>query len=150
MDLSLERRIKTDRRNAHIKAAIYGLFLGRRKAPRRITDKTYGYIIDYIEPKLIIFIFLPFILSILDSLFTLWLLTQGGAELNPLMKILIDKNPVLFFILKILLTNMGIIITFLFRYFKIFGRLYVMHLLYSILSLYIGLILYELYLIIIV
>jgi len=149
MNLNLERRIKTDRRTAHIKAAIYGLFLGRRRYPRRVTDKTRGYIVDCIEPKLIALVFLPFIFSILDSLFTLWLLTQGGVELNPFMKILIDKNPALFFILKVLLTNIGLIITFLFRYFKIFGRLYVIHLLYSILSIYTGLIIYELYLIIV-
>jgi len=149
MNLNLDRRTRTDRRTAHIRAAIYGLFLGRRKSPRRITDKAHGYIVDYIEPKLIALILLPFVLSILDSLFTLWLLTQGGIELNPFMKVLIDKNPALFFILKVFLTNIGLIITFLFRYFRIFGRFYGIHLLYSILGIYVGLIIYELYLIVV-
>lgn len=146
--MSLERRKKKDRRNAHLKAAIYGLFLGRRKSPRRTSDKINGYIIvDYIEPKLVVFVIIPFIFSILDALFTLWLLTKGGIELNPIMEVLIDINPVLFFISKFLLTSLGILMMLLFRYFKIFGCIHVRHLLYGILGLYVWLIMYELYLI---
>jgi len=146
--MNIEKRSGLDRRSAHLRAAIYGLFLGRRRSPRRITDKINGYIIDYVEPRFIAFVIFPLTLSILDALFTLWLLTKGGIELNPIMKILINKNPAIFFVSKLFLTNLGILILFLFRYFKVFGRLYVIHILYSVLGLYLALIVYELYLII--
>ncbi len=143
-----DRRSGEDRRQSHLRAAIYGLFLGRRKSPRREIDKINGYIIDYVEPHIVIIIILPVILSILDALFTLCLLTKGGSEINPIMEILINQNPAIFFVFKLLLTTVGLIVTFLFRYFKVIGKIYGIHLLYCILGVYICLICYELYLLI--
>jgi len=83
------------------------------------------------------------ILCFLDAYLTLLLLQVGGIELNPFMLFFIKKNVVLSMVVKYVMTAAALIFILIHKNFKVFGGLKVSKLIYVILTLYTGLILYE-------
>jgi len=49
-------------------------------------------------------------LSILDAVFTLELISLGGTETNPIMRYYLEHGPLVFFIVKYLLTSASILL----------------------------------------
>ncbi|MDH5377409.1 MAG: DUF5658 family protein [Gammaproteobacteria bacterium] len=137
-----------DRRKAHIRAGLHSLTgKGRRKSIRRDGDTLNGLVVDHHEPKLFFITVAILLLCIADAFFTLTILNMGGEEVNPVMKALLDTDVLLFFVIKFFLTAVFLVVTIVYKHFKILNLVSGYHLIVGIFSVYITLIFYELYLI---
>ena len=103
------KRCRHDRRSFHMQSLLYSLFKRRRAGLRRAADRHKGYYVDVHEPELLVTGTAILIMSSLDAYFTLLLLQHGAAEVNPLMKLLIDIDVTLFIKTKIAITAFCII-----------------------------------------
>jgi hypothetical protein len=119
---AIERRSGLDRR-ARVKVPRLFSSGGRRKAWGRRKDDEGGYVDQY-DFRTWAVAFSVLILSCLDAVLT-WLLIYAGrgAELNPLMKRLIQSgSPYIFLFLKLTITSIAMAVIVAHRGFKI-GRL---------------------------
>jgi hypothetical protein len=122
-----DRRSGRDRRQSRF-PTLAGLFLQRRRGDRRRrSDRNRIVILDrYINTNLWPVV-LVLLLSITDGFLTLFLLTNGAMELNPVMNFFIDIGPFAFMGAKYLFTVGSVLIVVvlndaLVRYFKIYAR----------------------------
>lgn len=141
-DVAAGRR-STDRRKRHFRSMVCSVFMNRRKAARRDTDRQRGYYVDFHEPWLLGLVLATSLLCIADAFLTLVLLSHGGEELNPFMRVLIEKDVQLFFVIKFVATVLGLFFTLVHKHFRLLRYLRGYHLLYAIFSLYLLLIQYE-------
>ncbi len=74
---------KRDRRCQRTPAISRFTIRGRRKTFRRKDDQEKGGYVDRYHPGLLILITLAIGLIVLDALFTMMILDEGGYELNP-------------------------------------------------------------------
>jgi hypothetical protein len=77
---------------------------GRREAVRRQGDRQKAYRIDRHSSKTLGASLLFITLSILDGVLTLFLISEGASEINPIMAYFLDHGPLAFFGAKYLLT----------------------------------------------
>jgi membrane glycosyltransferase len=140
------RQIKNDRRKHHIRALRESFVRRRRKGPRRDTEDTHNYYVDVHEPVLFILAIAILVLCVADAFFTMTILSMGGVEVNPFMRALIERDILLFFSVKFILTAIFLIFTVIHKRFKIFGTVSGYHILYGVFIMYVTLIVYELYL----
>ena len=110
-----EKRSGTDRRKNRLPQLKYFLFSGRREAQRRAADKKQFVIYDRYSPKMFAAIMAILFLSVLDALFTLFLISHGSRELNPIMALSLKGGPFTFFAVKYSLTSMAVIIFLIFK-----------------------------------
>jgi hypothetical protein len=113
-----QNRETPERRKRQIPHLKYLIFSGRRKTIRRDEDKGKFIVLD--DHGLGIFALAIIILafSALDGLFTLYLISSGAREINPLMSYLIDFNPRFYLAVKCIVTTVGIIILIVLRNYK--------------------------------
>jgi len=142
--MSVEKRRLRDRRAKPTLPISHYSIIGRRIKSRRIVDDK-NYYVDKYEFRYLILIISILILCVLDVYFTLKLLQLGAVELNPIMSILIKKNPFLSLVVKYIITAGCLFFLLIHKNFKIFGRLKARSLIYLVLSLYFILMLYEIY-----
>jgi hypothetical protein len=104
-----ERRSGHDRRRQN--SILSTLFLrGLRESSRRAGDR-YGIIVfDRYKPSLVVSIIIVLILSLLDALLTLILLSQGAKELNPIMRFYLNYGAREFIYVKYGLTALPMLI----------------------------------------
>ena len=130
-------RKQSDRRRAKTFPPPKYLLFGRGKTLRRATDSNGKYYTDHRRPRLSALIILIIIMSILDYSFTLAHLKKDAIELNPLMAMAIEVGESYFFILKYLITSVGLFILFLYKdFFPIFKVAISISMIYSALILY--------------
>jgi len=113
-----EYRSGEDRRKRKIPPLKYLLFGGRRKRIRRKEDKNELIILDTHGPWVSVLAVIILVLSIIDGLLTLNLVSRGAQEVNPLMSFLIHINPYIYFFLKCFLTIVAVIILILLRNYR--------------------------------
>ena len=89
---------------------------------------------------------LTLLLCTADALLTLTLLQRGANEANPFMQPLVGGSPLLFAMVKMGLTSGGIVMLILLAQIRVFGRIPVSFLLYTVLLGYAGLVGYEFWL----
>lgn len=82
---------------------------------RRASDSNGKYYTDHRRPGLSAFIIFISVMSILDYGFTLIHLEKGAIELNPFMAMAIEVSESYFFLLKYLLTSLGLLILYLYK-----------------------------------
>ncbi|HDL19280.1 MAG TPA: hypothetical protein ENH29_09515 [Bacteroidetes bacterium] len=140
-----QKRELEDRRKKPTRPISRYSFIGRRKKNRREVEKK-NYYVDRYEPGILFIFITVLIFCALDALLTLKLLQYGGIELNPFMAVLIRKDSVLFFIVKIAITAVNTLILLLHKNFVVFGWFKFRTVIYSVFLLYFGLIVYELHL----
>lgn len=104
---SFER--KGDRRKRPTPFLSRYTFVGRRRKSRR-GDETYNYYVDRLGSNVWGAISVIIILSISDSLFTLYFLSRGFREVNPLMDVAILIGKPVFIISKYIFTIIGILV----------------------------------------
>lgn len=138
-----ERRRGPDRRTRVARALVYGSFNPRRHGPRRTGEQAIGAI-DWYEPWWLAIATLILALSAGDAMLTVVLISHGAYEVNPLLAPLIGGSGVLFVLVKIGLTGIGVVLLTLLSRVKAFGRMPVALLLYGVLAGYAVLIAYEL------
>ena len=140
-----QKRELKDRRKSPTRPLSRYSFIGRRKRNRRQAEKKNYYVDRYGPGILFIFIAVVFLCGS-DALLTLKLLQYGGFELNPFMAVLIRKDAVLFFIVKLAITTGSMLVLLLHKNFIVFGGFKLRTIIYSVFLLYFGLIVYELFL----
>ena len=144
-----DSRCKIDRRQQTLRSLLVSPFMRRRQTIRRQSDWQNSYV-DIHEKKLFVIFTLTVAFSIIDALFTLIIIKNGGEELNPFMKYLMDRDVLTFFWVKFCITSFGMLFLAVHKFFVVFRVITGYHLLYGIFSMYLLLILYELYLLAII
>lgn len=122
---------------------------GRRIQARRKDEKINCYVDQYHDPVLFFLVLAIIIMSVLDAFFTILLLENGNVvEANPLMAALIEKDNLLFFHVKYLLTTLSLILLVIYKNFSIFGAFTTKHVIFFIFGGFILLNTYQLWMLI--
>ncbi len=105
-----ERRILRDRRKHATPGLSRFTLSGRRKLFRRRSDRERGGYIDHYNAGLFIALILITSLNILDSFFTMLVLDDGGWEVNPIVRSVIDSCGDGFWVWKFFLVSFSLIL----------------------------------------
>lgn len=138
-----ERRDHDERRDYSLRTLSQCLVSPRRFNGRRSSDRRYP-VLDRFDSGMAFLAMGLMILSVMDSVFTLTLISHGGTEVNPFMNWLLQKSVSLFVGVKMLLTAVPAIMLVATGNLKIFGRIRARSILAGALGMYCGLIIYEL------
>ena len=141
-----ERRSGNDRRRRKsLRAFLYGNFRPRRRNSRRAND-AHEFVFDWHEPHTMYVALAIVLLSCIDALFTLNLLTIGAIEANVFMDDLLSIGVEPFLWTKISLTVVSVVALVFAAKRHFMGWFRVLRVLHVILVGYIALIIYEIYL----
>ncbi len=142
-----ERRVAaTDRRRRLLHSLVYGGLRPRRRLGRRTGDHDRP-IVDWHGPGLLASSVLVLVLCVVDAILTLWLMSDGAVEANPLMAPLVQGDIRSFAITKLALTGAGIVTLVAIANFRVFRHIRAGALVHTILLGYLVLVCYELTLI---
>ena len=118
---------------------------GRRRQHRRESDLyNPALTLDWHHSHLLYITLATLFLCFADAHNTLQLLWDGAVEVNGFMDTLIHKSATLFMGVKLGLTAVCLIILVSYHHFTLLNRIRVRYVLYSVFSIYVGLIAYEL------
>lgn len=138
-----DRRSDTDRRHRRLQAFFYQFFKSRRVGERRDEHDGNHHYVDVHGAGVLLIILLILMLCIADAYLTLALLSHGGEELNPVMKVLIEHDVGVFFYSKYLVTAFSLIILLMHKNARVFGGISGHQILFTVLLAYAFLISYE-------
>ena len=139
----MEQRSSTERRKHKFKSFLFSFFMRRRHKLRRDYDFKVGHYVDMHEPYLMVVVTGILLLCVVDAYFTITILSVGGEEINPLMKVLIESDVLTFFVVKFLITSFCLVFTLIHKHFRLFKLISGYHILYGVFILYFMLIYYE-------
>jgi uncharacterized protein DUF5658 len=139
---SRSRRIPAERRLSILGALWQSSFARRRLGPRRDTDR-HLVMTDWFQPQWLATAIIILILSSVDAVLTLTLISRGAIEINPLMEPLVRGSGHSFALWKLGLTSMGVVVLTMVARLRVFGRVAVGVLLYVVLGGYLVLVGYE-------
>jgi hypothetical protein len=88
----MDKRTVVDRRQTPTKPLSRYMFCGRRQSIRRRDDRKRHVYVDRYDTKLLVYMLLIILLSVLDACFTIYHLSRGAKEINPLMDTLIKQG----------------------------------------------------------
>ena len=115
-----DRRSGTDRRG-NTRFTLKSLFNnGKREEIRRHEDKNKIFIADRYSSTIFAGIVVILLFTIFDGLLTLILLAHGAKELNPIMAFLLEIEPMVFMIVKYLITCVSLVVFLIFRNFFLY------------------------------
>jgi Domain of unknown function (DUF5658) len=144
-DFSEERRGHRDRRSRLLWSVWYGSFNPRRRRPpRRLNDSRY-HSLDWYAAHLLGVSVGILVLSAADAFLTLTLLIHGADEVNPVMAPVIFRGAALFTAVKMGLTSVGVVLMVVLARYRFMRLIRVDLVMYGILLVYIGLVLYEMW-----
>lgn len=103
-DVAAERRNYHDRRRHSWRTVTYCGLLGRQGRRRTVRRSGNNYYLDWYQPKLVFTGIAVLLLSCLDALLTLTLLSKGAYEANYFMALLLEINHGVFITTKIAIT----------------------------------------------
>lgn len=132
------------RRQNSLRTAVCSLYRNRRTSVRRIDDDAVNVYVDRHEPWLAYMVLGAMLLSATDAFFTLALLQHGSYEMNPVMDFFIQKDAMLFFIVKFSMTAACIVFVIMHKNFRFLRVFKGYHVLLTSFALYSLLICYEL------
>ncbi len=111
-----ERRGRQDRRKSRL-PALKSLFGNRRRRQvRRQSDRRGLVLLDHYGGSVIVPAFAVLGLSLADALLTLFLLSHGAMELNPVMDFFLRLGPTPFLLAKYSITAFSVLIIILLNY----------------------------------
>ncbi len=140
-----ERRGGVERRRHGLYSFAYGSFRPRRRRGRRAGDEQRIFL-DWHEPRVLYLSLAIVLMSCLDALLTLNILSAGGRELNGFMDWLIRNDPLWFIATKILVTGFGVTLLVVGVNRHFLGRLRVIRIMQLFFAAYLLLMSWELYL----
>jgi hypothetical protein len=105
-----KRRIGDDRRQEKTPLFSKYSLKGRRIALRREDDRLRLFVPDRHSSKTFAIILVIVMLSMLDAILTLELISRGASEINPIMAYYLNFGPLTFFWTKYLLTFASILL----------------------------------------
>lgn len=142
-----ERRAPADRRHRPTRPWDTLRTPGRRHRHRRAGDLAPGVyrFVDRYSSSLWALIILLLLMTLVDGIVTLVLLIDGRAEeANPLMALLIERDPLSFVVIKYAMTAVGLPVLLLFKDHRLFGtRFLVVYLFPAFVALYLILFAYQ-------
>jgi len=138
-----ERRSQVDRRRDHLKTFFYQFVNPRRQNRARRETDPFAFHVDFHGPGLLLVVLITVSLCVVDIFATLSLLQQGGVELNPFMRELIQTDVWLFFLFKYIVTAAGLFVLLSFKKFRVYRSLSALHTLYGVLAVYVMLVVYQ-------
>jgi hypothetical protein len=138
------RRDMPDRRRRFWWSVAYGSFNPRRRLPRRI-DAAEFHLVDWHHSRLLAVVMAIMLLCVSDAFLTLVLLQGGAREANPVMASVVYRDATTFTILKMLMTSSSVAVMVLLAGYRFLGVFRVEILLYLVLTGYICLVAYELW-----
>jgi hypothetical protein len=94
---------------------------GRRKAPRRLDERSGDYFVDRWGPATLAMIVGLLVLTITDGVLTIELLDRNSEELNPIMAQLLGRSHHAFLAAKFVLTAAGLPFLVVFKNYRMFG-----------------------------
>lgn len=140
----MERRLEAaGRRTYTLQTFWQSVKAPRREDMRRRSDRRFA-ITDHIDPAVGFMAVALMVLSLMDSVFTLTLISNGGRELNPVMDMMLQHSIGLFVSSKMLMTAMAAVVLTATSNLLVFGRFRARSVLGAAVGMYIGLIVYEL------
>lgn len=95
----------------------YAFFGGRRFTHRRSGEAEDAYV-DLYNHRLVVFLLVFFVLTVIDSVSTLIYLDKGGRELNPMAQWMIEQGDTFFILCKGILTGACIVFVMIHKNFK--------------------------------
>ncbi len=141
-----ERRTnnRPDRRQRLTPAISRYLFAGRRRGPRRHTDKESNYYTDVPSVAALLTVGVLLTLSLLDAILSLRLFAlEKSEEVNPLLSLMLDHSDFAFIAFKLALSIASLFVVLLHWNFVVRGRLSTVHAAYWLVGTYITLVIYE-------
>jgi len=141
--MTVERRQAVDRRAYSIGTLWQCVSSPRRMRGRRSSDRRYA-VLDRFDSGVVALAVLLMVLSVMDSVFTLTLISRGGTEVNPFMNALLQHSVWLFTAVKMALTAVPAILLVATGNILLFNRWRARSILAALTGLYMGLICYEL------
>ena len=114
-----ERRIFKDRREKPTSALSRFSLRGRRRAFRRKEDQERGGYVDRYSSGLLFLLTLVAGLNVLDALFTMMILDDGGWEINPIVRSIIQLYGDGFWIWKFAIVSIPLILLCLHSKFRL-------------------------------
>ena len=143
MDTQLERRAAVDRRNYSFNTLKQCAVAPRRMHGRRQGDRSYA-LMDQFDSGIVTLAIALMILSIMDAVFTLTLISRGGSEVNPFMNALLQHSVWAFTGFKMILTGIPAIILVAVGNMLLFKKYRARSILAALVGVYLGLIVYHL------
>lgn len=141
--ITVDRRRQIDRRDYSLRTLRQCMASPRRMTGRRSADRRYP-MLDRFDSGMMALAVILMALSVLDSVFTLTLISRGGSEVNPVMNALLQHSVWAFTAVKMLLTGIPSVILVATGNLMLFKRWRARSVLAALVGLYIGLIAYEL------
>lgn len=114
-----DRRILKDRRGKPTPGLSRFSLRGRRRAFRRKEEQERGGYVDRYSPRLLFLLTLVAGLNILDALFTKMILDDGGWEINPIVRSIIQLYGDGFWIWKFAIVSVPLILLCLHSKFRL-------------------------------
>ncbi|MEK6748934.1 MAG: DUF5658 family protein [Pseudomonadota bacterium] len=144
-----ERRAAPAERRRKYARTLWAAVLSRRRAKvRRDADPRHNILVDHHEPLFFALIVTTILLCVADAFMTLIILGRGGAELNPVMRVLLETDVRVFFAVKYVLTAVCLVVALLHKRFLVFRYFNGAHVLWGTFAFYLLLINYEIMLLI--
>jgi hypothetical protein len=113
------RRAGEDRRQRPTPMISRYTLFGRRRRNRRDTDPRSYYYVDWIEGPYLRALVWVCIFIVLDSLSTLYIISRGGTEANPLMRWILERGTIMFLVSKLATAIVGFLLLAVHRFFPI-------------------------------
>jgi hypothetical protein len=142
MEEEKSRRSPMDRRKKPTPRWSWFTFFGRRRTFRRKTDRKKGGYVDRYSYILFFLLVLILGLNILDSLFTMMIIDLGDQESNPLLRSFIELHGDMFWIWRLVIASIALVLLYLHR-----GFIMVRRMIIAICSIYIVIVVYQMYLV---
>jgi uncharacterized metal-binding protein len=145
-ELEPDKRNQLDRREPRTSRWNAFLYGGQRTRNRRAEEHRQPYFVDRFPALTLAYVVLLLAFSMVDAVITLYLLDLGYAEINPVMGHLLKRGLLPFLLGKYVLTAAGLPVLLIFNNYYLFGtRFRVSYLIPLFVSMYVGLLGYELY-----
>ncbi|MFK8083612.1 MAG: DUF5658 family protein [Granulosicoccus sp.] len=145
MTTQAERRSGADRRDFSLRTLKNCALAPRRMQGRRKGDRRYA-MLDRFDSGIMTLVILLMILSIMDAVFTLIIISRGGSEANPFMDVLLQHSVWAFTGFKMMLTSIPAVFLVATHNLLLLGRYRAGSILAAMVGLYLGLIGYHLFL----
>lgn len=143
-----ELRYSKDRRLKRFPSLKWLLFGGRRSQVRREGERKEIRFLDRYPATIFVQATVIILLSVIDAFLTLFLITHGAIEINPIMNFSLRQGPLFFMLSKYLLTSLGVILLVVFSHtFLHYARINTRVIIPFAISIFSAVILWEIYLI---
>ncbi len=136
-----------DRRRKPTNPLSLSSLFGSRRSFRRAQDRELHYYVDRYGSKSVAVLLAAVLLSTLDALITLHLVSVGGEEINPLMDFLLGLGPAPFLAIKFAITGTSLLVLLVHKEYRwVGGRLRVKYVMAGVLFAYLLLLAWEIFL----